>query len=490
MRKLFLLLFFAISSASANFSWTPTVTLSDPTSQTDSPSVALDANGNAVAVWRALLLNGELIIQAATKLYGQPWSAAETISPLGELTGAPLVHVDANGNAVAIWITSAGGQSIRSANKLFGQPWSAVDLVPGSAAGVDFDFAVAPDGNVTLMWGTSPANTVLASERTLLGAWSAVPITLSVGMAFLPQVGVDASGNIIGTWQEDTNILFARKSFGSLVWGPVLTAYGLGGAGEPMISVNLAGDAAIIWSGTAGVGAVYVPANQAADPAQIIPGSSTDPDSRPNIGLDNNRNAIAVWFDNSNVNLSSIKLFGQSWSTPSLFASPGAQIRPSIDVNDCNLTLISFQGSQGTEVTSGIIGSSFSAPFLLGGDSLSGAAAIDQGPCGHAMALFEGSILASEGLLLSNVTSFSGSQRKNNFGTLSEYENRLRWTINSTLGVAGFQIYRNGSPLAFVKANKDKYVDPGQVKNEPVQYGIASVDSQGAETSQTIITVP
>lgn len=486
MKKLLCLFAVILSYASANFSWTPPVTLSEPGTSVMGSKVALDPAGNAVAVWRSEL-GAEIVIQAATKLVGQDWSAPETISVPGELTDAPNVKVDAAGNAVAIWVTNFGSGSLRSANKLFGMPWSAPDLVPGSENGaVDCDLAVAPDGKVTIVWFRSPTNRVFASERDLLGPWPPVPTSLSIGDAVYPRLGMDAVGNVIATWEKSTNILFARKPFDSAVWGPTLTAYGLGGAFAPQISVNLAGDAAIVWSGTAGVGAVYIPANQLADPAIIIPGSSTSPNSRPNIGLDNNGNAIAVWVDGGV--FFSTKLFGQTWSTPTVFGTEGQLGVPSVSVSSCNYTLISFSGAQGATVRSGIIGSSFSAPYVLGG--IGADTCVAQNPCGNAVAVFEGSTLASSGLLFSNVTSFVGVQRKNQFGTLSEYENKLLWTIDNDFSVAGFRIYREGVPIAFVKGNKRKYIDTGRVKNVPVQYSIASVDSLGAETSQTFVTVP
>ena len=162
-------------------------------------------------------------------------------------------------------------------------------------------------------------------------------------------------------------------------------------------------------------------------------------------------------------------------------------------MNPCNLTLVAFNGNNGVEVSSGTIGSSFSTPFLI---SAGGSPAIDQNPCGHAMILWEGNdgnptdIEASEGFTFPGVTSFFGFQRKNSFGSVSEYENRLKWTRAPTQNVSGYRIYRNGIPIATVKAREDDFTDVRQKKNVPVQYGITVMESNGAESSPTIITVP
>jgi hypothetical protein len=500
MKRLLFLLCFCVISLQANYSWTPETQLSDPTYETDSSSVAVDSNGNAVAVWRAFVPPNPptqpftaLVIQAATKLYGQPWSAPEIISPIIELTSSPMVHVDSQGNAVAMWITYNMGQSfLRSATKLFGQPWSASDQVTGSSFPGVANFVMDPNGNVTAIWYSQVSSNfiVYASERSLLGAWPATPTTLSTSQAIYPQIGIDANGNVTATWEDSQNIVFARKPFGSLIWGPVMTVYGGGGAFAPMISVNREGDAAIIWSGYAGVAASYIPFNQAAQPPQTFPGSSTNPNSRPNIGLDNAGNAIAIWYESNGNNVSSIKLSGQPWGAPSIFASPGSDDRVLININACNVTLIALDSVQ---VASGVIGSSFSPLYSVSEGS---STAIDQSPCGYAMIVWQGNngtpsdTEASEGFIFPGVTSFYGFQKKNDFGTLSEYQNHLYWTRTPTQNLSGFQIYRNGSPIATVKANENKYIDLRQKKNVPVQYGITVIDSEGGQTSQTFTTVP
>lgn len=55
----------------ANYTWTPPVELSDLTHAADLQDIALDPSGNAVAAWR-IMRPGQLVIQAATKLLGQP----------------------------------------------------------------------------------------------------------------------------------------------------------------------------------------------------------------------------------------------------------------------------------------------------------------------------------------------------------------------------------------------------------------------------------
>ncbi len=481
------------SSLFANFTWTPDVQISDPSVQGEAPNIVLDPNGNAVAVWGIYNYSlGQLVVQAATKLYGQPWSAPETISNPVELSAEPLVVVDPNGNALAVWGSNNG--ILHSSTKFFGQPWSPQDSVPLGGSGAEgFDLVMDMNGLATLIWYEQTFMVgfkVYASEKPLGGSWDAVATLLSgSGGAIYPAVGIDAAGNVTGTWEDSQNIVAALKPFG-MGWQPTTTIIGTGTSFAPQISVNPQGDAIVIASGYTGVSTAYKPFGGPWQPYETIPGSSTDPDSRPVVGIDHNSNSIAFWSGM----VSTTKFGGQPWGPISTFASGYG---PVISTDGCNLTLIAWSGA-GVEVSSGIIGGSFSTPFAITGGNASSLAV---SPCGHAMVGVLGgggqingqpstAAHAIEGFEFSGASSFSGFQKKNDFGTLSEYENHLQWVLPTQGNINSFSIYRNGTFLTSVKGNKREYIDPDQLKGVPVEYGIAAVDANGAETSQITTIVP
>jgi hypothetical protein len=75
-----------------------------------SPQVALDGQGNAVAVWDAGqsplpdgTRNPNRIIQASTRAPGGRWSSPVPISSVGLDSKNPHVAVDGQGEAVAVW---------------------------------------------------------------------------------------------------------------------------------------------------------------------------------------------------------------------------------------------------------------------------------------------------------------------------------------------------------------------------------------------------
>lgn len=70
------------------------------------------------------------------------------------------------------------------------------------------------NGNLTAVFGIAPPFKIWASERTLLGAWSA-PVQLSAlgNDGIFPAVGVDAGGNVTAVWFDDvsSNVFAATK---------------------------------------------------------------------------------------------------------------------------------------------------------------------------------------------------------------------------------------------------------------------------------------
>jgi len=83
--------------------WTEPVTISERlTGEEARPQVAVDPEGRATAVWRGW--NGSTpVVEAATGTIGGPWSAPLTLAPADNWSAYPAVAMDATGNAAAIW---------------------------------------------------------------------------------------------------------------------------------------------------------------------------------------------------------------------------------------------------------------------------------------------------------------------------------------------------------------------------------------------------
>ncbi|MBA3807915.1 MAG: PKD domain-containing protein [Solirubrobacterales bacterium] len=239
--------------------WQTPVDLSLAGGDATTPQLALDPQGNAVAVWSRS--NGaNLVVQGAVRAAaGGTWQAPVDISVAGEDAASPHIGVDPLGNAIAVWERFDGTNfivqgAVRPAGSGIWQP--PVNL---SVAGKDARrarVALDPQGNAVAVWTRSNgANTISQSSvRTAAtGAWQE-PVDLSVagGDAGESRVSVDPHGNAIAVWRRYNGTIDvvqgAVRSAGSGAWqAPVdLSATGSSAFG-PEVALDPTGSAAAVW---------------------------------------------------------------------------------------------------------------------------------------------------------------------------------------------------------------------------------------------------
>jgi hypothetical protein len=149
------------------------------------PVVAIDAAGNATALW-SRYDGTQSVVQAATRPAGGTWGATVDIAT-GPSVHNPQLAIDPGGTITAVWRRrGAAGSVVQAASRPLGGTWTApVDL----SADPSFDpsqlidvpqVAVAATGVVTATWARFAANTstVQAATRLTDGTWTA-PVDLS-----------------------------------------------------------------------------------------------------------------------------------------------------------------------------------------------------------------------------------------------------------------------------------------------------------------------
>ena len=171
-----LLVVTAASAATPPARWLQPVEVSTPGTDALVPVVAVDDRGNAMAVW-AQSTNNHWTVMAAKRTAGRPWSPPRAISSNTQDAAAPQVAVDAAGNAVAVWqwfdgknsiIQSAAYDTRRGGRGRPGQPLARADTIPSAPR-----LAVDALGNAVAVWTTlSLAGwTVEATVRSSDGSW-------------------------------------------------------------------------------------------------------------------------------------------------------------------------------------------------------------------------------------------------------------------------------------------------------------------------------
>ena len=271
------------------------------------PQVAVDAAGDTVAVW-SRTDGSHTIIQSSSRPAGGAWTPVADLSASGRSATEPQVAVDAVGNAVAVWSRTNGSHTvIQGASRPTGGDWtSPLDISDSERSAVESEVAVDPAGNAVALWSRFDGSDDIVQGALLVpgsgSRWSEpVDISTAGENAEEPQVAVDGAGNAVAVWSrlEGSNTIAQaayRASGGP--WGtPTDLSKAGGNAKEPQIAVDPGGSAIAVWSrAVGGLGTV-----QAADMApggdwlEALDLSGVGEDAtEPNVALAGGR-AIAVF---------------------------------------------------------------------------------------------------------------------------------------------------------------------------------------------------
>lgn len=240
------------------------------------PRVAVDAMGNAVAVWQQPDLSplGYESIWASRFTPATGWGPAEILDIGDGVAESPQVAVDPSGNAIAVWQQSDGTRTNLWANHYsVGVGWGGAILIelddtgdaelPLTAFGPSQSIGIDAAGNAMVAWllvapepptlGNDLTYNAVVSRYTPSGGWEA-QVHLS-GNASDPQIGVDASGNAIALWRLRPNsggggqTVYASNYTAGSGWGPfplfVSSSTALRG---PRMAVDSVGNAVVAWS--------------------------------------------------------------------------------------------------------------------------------------------------------------------------------------------------------------------------------------------------
>lgn len=223
------------------------------------PQVAVDAAGNAVAIWERHV-GGEEIVEATERPAGGDWSEPEVISLPGEEGQQSRVAIDASGDAIAVWITgdSSTGFVVRSAARPPGGEWSDPEGVSDSISEAGPPTLALDAANEAVAIWTAfedPDRIVQGAIRSVDGEWSAPEDLSDTGervkvILEAPQVAIDASGTAIAAWAlEGSHVVQAavRPAAGNWSEPNDLSAAGQE-AGQADVAMNDAGEAVAVWT--------------------------------------------------------------------------------------------------------------------------------------------------------------------------------------------------------------------------------------------------
>ena len=269
-------------------------------------ALAVDAAGDAVVVW-ADEDGGGSTVESASRPAGGSWSAAAPLSQAGEAATEPWVAIDATGDAAAVWIDREAEEAVMSASRPAAGSWGTPE--PVTAAG---EAAYAPKvglgaaGDATAVWERTDSSqyVIRESDRPATAGWSTPRRISPSGIdAFTPALAEDAVGDAVVAWGLRTSIsevvIGVNNRIGAGPWGEPTTVSPAGGyALEQQVGIDAAGDATVAWkeglAKNSSIDAAMRPAAGAWSAAVAVsaPGGYNE---RPALAVDPGGDALLAW---------------------------------------------------------------------------------------------------------------------------------------------------------------------------------------------------
>ena len=259
----------------AGGSWSTPLRISPPNAVADAnvPDLGVDAAGNAIAVWhQGDGRNNHFDVWSARfSAAGGAWSAPALVSDGVASAFNPRIAVNAAGVGAVAWSQSQGdGSTVSSqAQDIWARRVDSagvfstatrLDAVGGDVDGYYGQIALAVDasGNGLALWvqgsGSLPF-VIHAARLSASNGWlgDVVLNPAAIEESYSPQLGLDAAGNAVVVWQQQTGIgaygAFARFDAATGSWSAPASFGGdiAGDVYDPHVAVDGAGNATAVW---------------------------------------------------------------------------------------------------------------------------------------------------------------------------------------------------------------------------------------------------
>lgn len=313
----------------ATDTWGEATRLDDVTDNVGNPSIAADAEGNAIAVW-GHTLGSNAPVDAVARRYDvdtATWEPVTIIVPGGASISPFPISFDAAGNAIATvqlhTDTVDDLVAVRRDNAT-GIWQDSVVIESSDAAAYGNVLAVNAAGSAVTLFhvettpGAGQPRDVMASHYDATAdTWSPpVPIDgLDAADAFQLRVGIDDSDNAIATWSQRDgpsplrwNIYTNRYDAATESWGAptLLETDDADDAQFSDLSVSPNGDAIAAWRQSDGFREVFARRYDAASDTWgplVMLDAEDGAANTPRVSLNTDGNAIVVWFQFDSVNI-------------------------------------------------------------------------------------------------------------------------------------------------------------------------------------------
>ena len=184
----------------------------DNTDSALSAQVAIDASGNALAVWQQH--DGTRFNIMSNRLpSGGNWGSAVTIDNEDEPATAPHIAANDAGDAIVLWTQQSGAlQNIAANRYTTANGWATaqvIDTQDGPA--LQSRIAITASGAAHALWvqDDGTRNNLIGSRYVPGSGWETpAPIETESGDAFDPDITVSGSGTVQAVWRQHDGLRF------------------------------------------------------------------------------------------------------------------------------------------------------------------------------------------------------------------------------------------------------------------------------------------
>jgi hypothetical protein len=331
------------ASASAAPTWLSPTSVTPPGDASDDPQVAVNADGEAVAVWSYYNGSHEVVQASVRPATGGGWQTPVTLSDTSQNASYPQVAINPQGEAIVVWERYNGSHNVvqASVRPAPGESWQTpVNLSETNHEAYLPQLAIAPNGEAIAVWELYNGSHafVQASVRPAPGESWQTPVDLSETNheAYEPQLAINAHDEAVAVWRfgngsYDAAQVSARPSGGS--WqAPVNLSETGKNVYQPHLALNDAGEALASWTlFNSGKEAIQTTGRSAAGASWQTPVTLAEGQfkflvqANQDVSIGAQGNAVAVWSldtGSSEVVEAAVRSgSGGSWQTPTVLTS-------------------------------------------------------------------------------------------------------------------------------------------------------------------------
>ena len=264
-----------------------------------SPAVAIDASGNALAIWD----EGRSQIWSSRQEATGPWAAPELVRS-ADGVGPPALAVNASGAGLAAWAEGReGAQTLWASTFDPRRGWSLPQRLGGDRPLLVYAVAAAlnDSGDGFVFWTRDDLrvdqdDTLAASHYAAASGFTAPEV---LGRGGCQGAVVDAAGNGLALQAQPPRTLVRRYAAGR-GWEPADASTALDAGGGAAVSMDARGQGWVLWVDSSDGYVVW--SRQLTEARGLGPAIEVAPRASGNgvllqVAADDEGGAVAVWFD-------------------------------------------------------------------------------------------------------------------------------------------------------------------------------------------------